>query len=85
MALMDGANILALTESHLSEEIMDCEIKINGFDLHRADRTWTSHGGVIIYTKSELKAIKLCEWKNAQCEFIAVLVKDIKCLILCLY
>ena len=64
-AYMDVAYILALTESHLSDEIKDCEIRINGYDLHRSDRTRTFHGGVIIYTKSELKAIKLCEWKNA--------------------
>ena len=73
---------MALTESHLSDDIKDCEIKIKGYDIHRADRERTSHGGVIIYTKTELKAIKIGEWKNSQCEVLAVAIKEIKCLII---
>ena len=62
---LEGANILAITESHLSEDIKDCEVRMDGYDIHRSDRERTTHGGVIVYTKKELKAIKLCEWKNS--------------------
>ena len=77
-ALLKGANILCLTESHLSDDIKDCEVKIKGYDIHRSDRIRTSHGGVVIYTKTELKAIKLNEWNNSQCEVVSVLIKDLK-------
>ena len=84
-AFIEGANILCLTESHLLDEIKDCEVKILGYDIHRSDRVRTSHGGVVIYTKTELKAIKLNEWNNAQCEIVSVLIKELKVLIICIY
>ena len=47
-ATLEGANILALTESHLCDDIKDCEIRLSGYDIHRSDRERTTHGGVIL-------------------------------------
>ena len=34
-ALIEGTNIVCLTESHLSDEIKDCEVKLLGYDIHK--------------------------------------------------
>ena len=39
--------IVCLTESHLSDEIKECEVKILGYDIHRSDRVRTSHGAML--------------------------------------
>ena len=54
--------MLCLTESWLISKVLDAEILINGFKSYRADRTETTHGGVIIYMKSEV----LCNELYAQ-------------------
>ena len=53
----ENACIIALTESHLKEEIKDAEIKITGYDHFRSDRHHNKKGGVIVYIKDELKCI----------------------------
>ena len=49
-----NASILMLTESHLTSEVWDAEIHIEGFEVHRTDRIGFRNGGVIIYVKSML-------------------------------
>ena len=78
-------DILILTESHLSEKVKDCEIKINDYDIHRCDRNGRSHGGVLVYTRSKLKATNILEYNSNQCEMIIVWVKSLKTLIVNIY
>ena len=84
-ASSENAKIIVLTESHLSSDVKDCEIQMDGFDVHRCDRAIRSHGGVVVYTHKDVKGDKILEISNSQCELIAVLVKKLKCLILGLY
>ena len=41
--------IVALTESHLSNNIKDCEVNLGDHDIHRCDRESNNYGGVIIF------------------------------------
>ena len=47
-------DLVALTETHLSPEIDDDEINLDGYDLFRLDRN-RHGGGVAIYCRSELE------------------------------
>ena len=66
MSILENANMILLTESHLNGEINDCEVAINGFNIHRCDREYKSHGGVMMYIKNDLNAIKVFDFKNNQ-------------------
>ena len=55
---MEDAKIIVLTESHLSGDIKDCKIRMEGFDIHRCDRVSRSHGGVLVYTHMDIKGDK---------------------------
>ena len=48
------SNLLIVTESHLNNNILDAEIRMEGYDLIRGDRKERSHGGVAIYTSSNI-------------------------------
>ena len=48
------SNLLIVTESHLNNNILDAEIQMEGYDLIRGDRKERSHGGVAIYTSSNI-------------------------------
>ena len=77
--------IIAVTESHLKEEIKDCESSINEFEIPRSDRKYKSRGGVAIFTKKEIKATKILEGSNNQCEMVGVWVMAQKLLVVCIY
>ena len=85
MACINDSAVIALTETHLNDEINNAEIEINGYDSHRCDRSHKSHGGVIIYTKNEYKTIKVLEKSENQCEIIGVIIQGIKTLVICVY
>ena len=77
--------IVALTESHLSCNIKDCEVKFGDHDIHRCDRESNNHGGVIIFSKKNSKTTKILEWRNEQCEVVGVFIKSVKTLFFCVY
>jgi len=53
--------IIGLAETWLKEEVCDGEISINNYDVFRNDRM---HGGVLLYIKSSLNAIRCFEEKS---------------------
>ena len=72
--VMYGVDIVCVTESHLSEDIKDAEIEINGYSSYRADRdfnldisndTISDGGGSIIYCRNRIKAIENKTFKKA--------------------
>ena len=85
MANMDGISIIALSESHLSSEILDGEIEIEGFISHRCDRTNRTHGGVITYVRSSISSTKVLEFSNSKCEVVGVLLEKCETLIINAY
>ena len=54
IAFETNAMVIALTESHLSQDIKDSEIKIEGYDPYRSDRLHGEKGGILVYIKSSL-------------------------------
>ena len=68
--------ILALTESHLSQDTMDSEISISGYNIHRSDRVDRSHGGAIIYIKDDLSCKILIEYSHTFCSSLVIHIMD---------
>ena len=54
IAFETNAMVIALTESHLSRDIQDSEIKIEGYETFRSDRLNGEKGGILVYTKTSL-------------------------------
>ena len=54
IAFETNAMVIALTESHLLQDIKDSEIKIEGYDPYRSDRLHGEKGGILVYIKSSL-------------------------------
>ena len=52
------------------------------FNPHRCDRIRNSNGGTIIYTDEKLKAMKVIEFRNEQCEVVGVIIRDVKTLLI---
>ena len=53
MAKSENAYIIAVTETWLSDDIVDAEIAINGYTPYRSDRIGRQRGGVMIYIRSD--------------------------------
>ena len=83
-------DILAITETHLSEDVDDTEISVIGYDILRQDRKNQSNswGGCAIYYKLHMGLYELPRDKNIeQTESIwaEVTVRSQKLLIACVY
>ena len=53
-AVLEGAVVLAMTESHLRSDIKDAEVQIGGFQVYRADRAENRRkGGVVAYVRDD--------------------------------
>lgn len=46
---------MILSETHITEDIMDCEINIKGYDLLRCNSHSRHTGGVIFYVKKNVR------------------------------
>ena len=62
---VSNVDIICITETHLSEEITDAELQIEGYSFHRGDRKFNLHtevinedisegGGSIIYFRNHI-------------------------------
>ena len=52
-------DIIGITESWASSEVLDSELALSGYDMFRKDRPVTrSGGGVLLYIKSKLNAVE---------------------------
>ena len=75
-----------LTETHLKPEILDAEVRIEGWSLYRADRgPEKSHGGVAIYLRNDLIGQLVVAHSNSMCETLVIKVKSLNLLLACLY
>lgn len=88
MAQTENAFIISLTETHLTDEIREAEIKIPNFVAYRTDRPkQKKKGGVITYVDRHFAAgakILLSE-SNLFTEVQALYIKDIECLYINIY
>ena len=85
-AIQSNAPFIALTETHLKPEILDAEVKIEGWSLYRSDRgPGKSHGGVAIYLRNDLIGQLVAVHSNSQCDTLVVKVKTLNLLLMCVY
>lgn len=63
---------IILTETHLNSDIIDNEVKIDGYNIYRKDRVGRSHGGVAIYIKENVNSKVRTEFSNGVCEYLNV-------------
>ena len=85
-ATESNAPFIVLTETHLKPEILDAEVKIEGWSLYRTDRgPLKSHGGVAIYLRNDLIGQLVASHSNNQCESLVVKVKTLNMLLMCVY
>ena len=86
IAQSQSVGIICVTETHLTDKILDGEISIPNFDVIREDRKPISKsGGSAIFTKKDFKATKL-NWFN-ETESVAVKVnsQSFEIIIVCIY
>ena len=52
-----NALVVALTETHFNEHMLDAECSFSGYDIYRADRAYgRAKGGVALYIKDTIAA-----------------------------
>ena len=73
------------TESHLTPHILNGELNIKNYQIHRADRATRKKGGVINYIKDCLTAIPLLAYSTDWCEILVLLIPQKNCILCTIY
>ena len=64
-----GFDIFSVTETHLSSNVSDSEISINGYTLYRRDRqSHSKGGGVVVYVKDSLLVSRRTDLESTNVE-----------------
>ena len=85
MIAKTSAYAVVITESWLTEEILDAEVAIQGFSIYRADRSGCKRGGVCLFLRNDILA-QVCLSKTAGLtEALVVKVKSLKAVIFIVY
>ena len=85
-AIESNAPFIAITETHLKPDILDAEVKIEGWSLYRTDRgPGKTHGGVAIYLRNDLIGQLVVSHSNSMCETLVVKVKTLNIILVCVY
>lgn len=63
---------LILTESHLQTDILDAEIQIKNYSLHRADRVNRRGGGTAIYTHDSIVISNIETFSDKHCQAVLI-------------
>ena len=87
MAIMNDALIISLTESHLNDDILDAEIKIDGFYAIRQDRASSPKGGIITYIKDSVSttAKVVASGSKGNIEYLCIYFRDKNLLFITIY
>ena len=86
LAIESNSPFIVVTETWLTEQILDAEISIPNYNLYRSDRTnGRSHGGSCIYVRSTLTSQMLLCHSNGTCDSLVVKVKNYESIVICMY
>ena len=85
LASTSNAPWIVLTETHLSPQILDAEIKIRNYFLFRQDREGRSHGGCGIYLRQDLTGQVLLQHSNRSCDLIVLKIKQLNQIVINIY
>ena len=72
-----NAIIIVLTETWLEPSILDAEINIPGFNIHRTDRCGRKRGGTCIYTRCDLPVSKFLSYSNGVVDTITIKIPSL--------
>ena len=67
-----GIHILGLGETHLYDDVYDNEIEIAGYKLFRKDRSGNNYGGIVVYLRDTINAIRRIDLEIESIEAIWV-------------
>ena len=83
----ENVKLLIITESHLNPDILDEEVEISNFNIHRSDRVGRHCGGVAIYTHENLQVqlSKVRRFSNSHCELLMLNIESLNLHIICVY
>ena len=69
-------NVIAITESWLSEDIDDNLLSIEGFNIYRKDRAFGRGGGVCAYISSDIPSKRRLDLENAAFECLWIWLRQ---------
>ena len=87
-AMEENSIIISITESHLHDEILDAEIKIDGYAIFRGDRIeGIKKGGVLVYIRDDFAytAKLLCNGSIGLIEYVCIHIADKNIMIITVY
>ena len=77
---------IAVTESHLTPDILSAEVAISGYTLYRSDRLGgRTHGGCATYVRNDLTVVERQKFSNNCCESQVLELKELELLIVNIY
>ena len=74
---INNSEIIAVTETHLNDNVDDCEIHIPGWTVFRCDRHMRSGGGVLTYVKESLTVSNEFKGSDSVTEFLCPYINDL--------
>ena len=82
---VDNSIGIFLSETWLSNDIMDAEVNLDGFSLFRGDREGRSRGGTALYLKDRLNGRFVKSFTNGVVEFVIATTKVLDAIFVSIY
>ena len=74
-----------IIESHTNPDILNEEINIPDYDIHRTDRVGRLKGGVLIYAMNSITSTQILSYSNSVCEVLIVKLHESDCISCVIY
>ena len=85
MAKQTNAPYIFITESHLTLDVLDAEVSIQGYDFFRSDRVGRSHGGVVTYVRKDLVVKTEVKESNSYCDSLLLHIPQLNLVLVNIY
>ena len=83
----EDIKMIVMTESHLSPEVLDDEVKIPNFNVYRSDREKRRCGGILLllHETYPVSTSRIVRFSNSVCELLIVFIEKIQLHLVCVY
>ena len=86
LATESNAPFIAITETHLTADILTAEVHISGYTMYRSDRLGgRSHGGCAVYCRDDLTVTEISKYSNNFCESQILEIKELELVLINIY
>ena len=86
LATESQAPFIAMTESHLTADVLSAEVQITDYKLYRSDRLGgRTHGGCAVYCRKDITVIERFKYSNNCCECQVLELKELELLLVNVY